>query len=275
VNVDHLARIVATTREELGRRRRDLPQTELEQAGRARLDAGDLRGFAQGLGAPGLSLIAEHKRRSPSAGAIRDGVTVEEVVRAYQRGGAAALSVLTDGPSFGGSLADLEAARRASSLPILRKDFIVDSYQLHEALAAGADAILLIVAALSDDELRELRELAVALGLDALVEAHDERELQRALAAGAQLVGINNRDLTTLKIDVRRTFELRELVPAEVTVVAESGFSTPHQLQELEAAGVDAVLIGEALMRSPDIEAAVRELTGAGSTSSWGRQAHP
>jgi indole-3-glycerol phosphate synthase len=255
--VNHLERLVANARRELELRRGERTEEELARAAEGRRP----RDFLAALRAPGLSLIAEHKRRSPSAGAIREDLSLEEVVRSYDRGGAAAISVLTDGPSFGGSLEDLPEARAATDLPILRKDFIVDAYQVHEALAAGADAILLIVAALSDEELRELRELAKELGLDVLVEAHDYRELRRAVDAGARLVGINNRDLTTLEVDVRRAFELRELVPADVTVVAESGFSTPQQLRELEAAGIDAVLIGEALMRSPDIEAAVRELT--------------
>ncbi|HEY2652491.1 MAG TPA: indole-3-glycerol phosphate synthase TrpC, partial [Solirubrobacteraceae bacterium] len=207
------------------------------------------------------SLIAEHKRRSPSAGAIREDLTLEDVVASYQRGGAAALSVLTENPNFGGSLDDLRRARAASSLPILRKDFIVDPYQLHESLAAGADAILLIVAALEDPHLSALNDLASELGLAVLVEVHDERELHRALAVGAGLIGINNRDLTTLEVDTRRTFELRARVPTGKVVVAESGFSRRAELDELAAAGVDAVLIGEALMRSPRIEPAVRELT--------------
>jgi indole-3-glycerol phosphate synthase len=193
---------------------------------------------------------------------IRAGLALEDVVCAYERGGAAALSVLTEGPSFGGSLDDLRAARAASRLPILRKDFLVDSYQVHEALAAGADAILLIVAALSGPELARLHELALSLGLAALVEVHDGRELEAAAAVGAELIGINNRDLTTLAVDIRRTFELLPRVPPGTTVVAESGLRTSADLAELAGAGVDAVLVGEALMRSPDIENACRVLTG-------------
>ena len=243
--------ILAATRAEVERRR--------GQALPAR--TGEVRDFLAALRRPGISLIAEHKRRSPSAGPIRDDLSLEEVVAAYERGGAAALSVLTEGPNFGGSLDDLRRARAATRLPILRKDFTLDAYQVHEAHAAGADAILLIVAALDDPELRELHGLARELGLTALVEVHDARELERALALDPRLIGINNRDLTTLQVDLRRTFELRAAIPQDVVVVAESGFSGPEQLGELERARVDAVLVGEALMRAGDIESAVRGLT--------------
>jgi indole-3-glycerol phosphate synthase len=256
--VNALEPIIAATREELVRRKAQRPASELEREAVAR--AGELRPFAQALARPGLSVIAEHKRRSPSAGLIRGDLELEDVVGAYERGGAAALSVLTEGPSFGGSLHDLRAARAASTLPILRKDFVVDSYQLYEALAAGADAVLLIVAALTQAELTQLHELAGALGLAALVEVHDRAELERAAAAGATLVGINNRDLTTLEVDIRRTFELLACVPSGTTIVAESGLRTAADLAELEQAGVDAVLIGEALMRSADVEATLRGL---------------
>ena len=210
-------------------------------------------------------MIAEHKRRSPSAGPIREDLALEDVVAAYERGGAAALSILTEGPSFGGSLDDLRAARRATALPVLRKDFVVDPYQVHESFAAGADAILLIVAALSQAELASLHAEASELGLSALVEVHDERELDLALdllpAQPVPIVGINNRDLKTLEVDTRRTFELLAAGrPARRVVVSESGFSRPEQLDELAQAGVNGVLVGEALMRSPDVEAACRAL---------------
>jgi indole-3-glycerol phosphate synthase len=253
-----LERIVGGTRDEVARRREAVPLGDLERAARERTDR---RPFAAALSRPGLSVIAEHKRRSPSAGLIRDGLELQDVVRAYERGGAAALSVLTEGPSFGGSLADLGAARAATTLPILRKDFIVDPYQVFEAVLAGADAILLIVAALDESTLRALHELARELALAAVVEVHDARELAVASAAGAQLIGINNRDLTTLKVDTNRTFELLPDVPNGATVVAESGFSRREELELLIDAGVDAVLVGEALMRSADIEAACRTLT--------------
>ncbi|MGO9900485.1 MAG: indole-3-glycerol phosphate synthase TrpC [Solirubrobacteraceae bacterium] len=257
-----LAEIVADTRAALARRRAARPLEVVTQAARERAGAGDRRSLRDALVLGGLSVIAEHKRRSPSAGLIRDGVPLTDVVRAYERAGARALSVLTEESRFGGSLADLEAARGASSLPILRKDFIVDPYQVQEALAGGADAILLIVAALTGSELRSLLALASELGLDTLVEVHDRPQLDAAVDAGAQLVGINNRDLTTLQVDTRRTLQLREHAPADSIVVAESGFSTRAELDELERAGVDGVLVGETLMRSPDIEAACRQLTG-------------
>jgi indole-3-glycerol phosphate synthase len=253
--MNRLEPILAATREEVARRRRALREAEVERVGRERLEAGDLRPFMDALRKPGLSLIAEHKRRSPSAGVIREGVALEEVVGAYERAGAAAVSVLTDGPSFGGSLDDLRRAREATGLPILRKDFIVDPYQVHESLAAGADAILLIVAALGEAQLSELHGLAREAGLAVLVEVHDAAELEVALGAGSELVGINNRDLTTLTVDTGTTFELVPRLPADLLSVAESGFSRRDELAQLVQLGVDGVLVGEALMRASDIEA--------------------
>ncbi|HUA04781.1 MAG TPA: indole-3-glycerol phosphate synthase TrpC [Solirubrobacteraceae bacterium] len=251
--MNRLDPILEATRAEVARRRDFTPVAALE---RDRSD--EVRPFTAALARPGLSVIAEHKRRSPSAGAIRGDLALEDVVGAYERGGAAALSILTDGPSFGGSLDDLRAARAATALPVLRKDFVVDPYQVHESFAAGADAILLIVAALPSDLLHELHAQAQELGLAVLVEVHDERELDAALSLGAAIVGINNRDLKTLQVDTRRTFELLPRVTGRALVVSESGFASPDQLAELERAGVDGVLIGEALMRSPDVEAACR-----------------
>ncbi len=260
--VNVLDEIVADTRTALAERRVERPVEDLVAAGEARIAGGaQPRSLRAALAGPGISVIAEHKRRSPSAGLIRGDVSLPEVLAAYERGGASALSVLTEESRFGGSLADLQEARRLSSLPILRKDFIVDRYQLHEALAAGADAILLIVAALAPEELVDLIGLAGELRLGVLVEVHDLRELAVATAVGADLIGINNRDLTTLQVDTRRTFELIEHVPAGTVVVAESGLRTRSQLDELADAGVDAVLIGEALMRADDIESACRDLT--------------
>jgi len=254
-----LDRIVEATRDEVERRREVVSLAQLESALMGRPAP---RPFQEALTRPGISLIAEHKRRSPSAGPIREGADVVEIVQAYERGGAAALSVLTEEAHFGGSLDDLHAARAATALPVLRKDFIVDRYQLYESAAAGADAILLIVAALEEDVLGELHREARALDLDVLVEVHDEEELQAALEVEAEVIGINNRDLGDFSVDIERTYELLSDVPAGKTVVSESGFSTREQLDELDRVGVDAVLIGETLMRAPDLEAACRELAG-------------
>jgi indole-3-glycerol phosphate synthase len=220
--------------------------------------------FREALAAPGISVIAEHKRSSPSAGTIRADLALPEVVGAYERGGARALSVLTEESRFGGSLADIEAARAVTELPIIRKDFIVDPFQVAEAAVAGADAILLIVAAFPGGvgKLRELQALAAELALDVLMEVHDAAELEVALSLGAPIIGINNRNLATLEVSLQSTYELLPQVPAGTIKVAESGFSRRDQLDELAAAGVDAVLIGEALMRAPDLEAACRALAG-------------
>jgi indole-3-glycerol phosphate synthase len=259
--VSVLDRIVEDTRDEVVRRREHMPLSRLEAAIAERPEG---RPFSEALLRPGISLIAEHKRRSPSAGAIREDSTVDQIVLAYERGGAAALSILTEPFPFGGSLDDLRAARGVSHLPVLRKDFIVDPYQLYESAAAGADAILLIVAALEPDALYELLQEAGALDLDALVEIHDERELEVALEVEADVLGINNRDLDDFSVDIERTYDLLADIPAGKTVVSESGFTTRDQLDELDRVGVDAVLIGETLMRAPDVEDATRRLSGGG-----------
>jgi indole-3-glycerol phosphate synthase len=251
--------IVQATRHDLEERRRAIPQAQLEQELARR---GEDRPFAEALARPGLSLIAEHKRRSPSAGLLRPDSTVTDVVEAYERGGAAALSVLTEPHHFGGSLDDLREARRASGLPILRKEFVLDPYQLYESAAAGADAVLLIVAALEPGDLERLHREAQALDLDVLVEVHDHEELEAALEIDAALIGINNRSLDDFSVDVERTYQLLSDVPAGKVVVSESGYSAREQLDELDRVGVDAVLVGESLMRAPDIEAACRSLTG-------------
>jgi len=256
--------LIAATRESLARRREELPLRELERL--VELDRGG-RPFAEALARPGTSVIAEYKRRSPSAGTIRDDLDVADVVSAYERGGAAAISVLTEERHFGGSLADLRAARAATDLPILRKDFTIDPYQVYEAKAVGADAVLLVVAALRDRELGRLLSLAAELDLDALVEVANEDDLERALAVDADVIGINNRDLTDFTVDIRRTFDLLPSIPAGKIVVSESGIETRAQIEELEQIGVDAVLVGTALMRAPDLEAAVRELTRSGEPS--------
>jgi indole-3-glycerol phosphate synthase len=257
--MSRLDELVDAARSEVRRRRDRVSLEDLSAQLRTR---GDDRPFKEALVRPGISLIAEFKRRSPSAGEIRPGAEVADLVPAYERGGAAALSILTEDGGFGGSLEDLRAARAASELPLLRKDFVVDEYQLIEAAVYGADAVLLIVAALEPDELAALDEQARSLDLDTVVEVHDEEELETALDLEVDVIGINNRDLREFRVDIATTERLITDVPAGKTVVAESGYSSREQLEELDRIGVDAVLIGEALMRAPDPEQAVRELTG-------------
>jgi indole-3-glycerol phosphate synthase len=250
--------LVQAARAGAERRRAEVPVEELE---RRLADRPEQRPFGEALVRPGLSVIAEFKRRSPSAGEIRAGVNPEEIARDYEEGGAAAISVLTDGPHFGGSLEDLRAAREACALPVLQKDFIVDRYQLYEAAVAGADAVLLIVAALREEELARLYDEARRLDLDVMIEVHNEKELETALTVDAEALGINNRNLDDFTVDVQTTFELMPDVPAGKTVVSESGIADRATLEELDRVGVDAVLIGEALMRADDPAAKVRELT--------------
>jgi indole-3-glycerol phosphate synthase len=261
-----LARILGETRAELEDRKRSVPLQELEgqvaAARAAKQTLAERSGgrFHQELARPGIGVIAEFKRRSPSAGSLREGADLVEIAAAYERGGASALSVLTEGANFGGSLADIGAARRACGLPILRKDFIVDAYQLYETVAAGADAVLLIVAALEQQELGSLHDSALWLGLDVLVEVHDRAELTRAREIGARLIGVNNRDLRDFSVDVGRTQRLLAEMPAGAIVVSESGISMPEQLEQLERADVAAVLVGESLMRAPEPEQALAVL---------------
>ena len=254
-----IEQLISAAHDGVEERRRQVSQADLE----SRLpERGRDRPFSEALVRPGLSLIAEFKRRSPSAGEISATTTVDSQVRKYEQGGAAALSILTDEAHFGGSLDDLRAARAACGLPILRKDFIVDPYQLFEAAVYGADAVLLIVRALDQTQLQELFTQARNLDLDCLVEVHDGEELERALHLDAEVIGINNRNLDEGRVDVATTYELMPDVPAGKTAVAESGISTRTELEELERVGVDAVLIGEALMRAADPEALARQLTG-------------
>lgn len=253
-----LDRIVATKRTEV----------EALRAHRADLtaragDADAPRGFARALRHPEqVRLLAEVKRRSPSAGEIRPGADPAEVARAYQRGGAAAVSVLTDREYFGGSLDALPAVRGAVSLPALRKDFLIDPLQVLEARGAGADAVLLITRILGDAQLGDLLGLSGELGMDVLVEVHTEDDLRRALAAGATLVGVNNRDLAVFQTDLGLSVRLATLVPAGVTLVAESGIHTPEDVDRMGAAGVNAVLVGESLMRQPELASAAARLVG-------------
>ena len=250
--------ILARTRESVVRDRSRRP---LDRAHPEVVAAPAVRPFASALVRPGrVAVIAEHKRRSPSRGAIREDLRPADVAARYQAAGASALSVLTDEPFFGGCLEHLCQARAATSLPALRKDFVVDAWQIWEGRAAGADAVLLIVAALEDAELRGLLDETRALGIDALVEVHDRGELERALCAGARLVGVNNRDLRTLAVSLETSITLAAAIPDEVVAVAESGIRSGLDLARLRDAGFEACLVGEHLMGSPDPGAALRQL---------------
>jgi indole-3-glycerol phosphate synthase len=255
-----LDELVHATRDAVRRRQQERSLSDLA----AEVETGrEGRPFAEALSRPGTSVIAEHKRRSPSAGTIRDGASCAEIVTAYERGGAAAVSILTEEEHFGGSLADLRDARAATELPMLRKDFTIDPYQLYEAKVAGADAVLLVVGALEQEDLASLYAQSRELDLDALVEIHDDEELERALELDCDVIGINNRNLEDFSVDIQRTFDLLADVPAGKVVVSESGIHHRGQIEELEQVGVDAVLVGEAIMRAPDPESALRELTNS------------
>jgi indole-3-glycerol phosphate synthase len=263
----YLAEIVASHRRRAAADGRDLE----ELAARAlacpatRPFSAALRGAGRGPGAAPaheLSVIAEVKRRSPSRGPLAPDLDAASVGRAYAAGGATCLSVLTDADFFGGSAADLAAARDASGLPVLRKDFTVCEADVCDARLMGADAVLLIVAALSHEELGALHGLATRLGLDALVEVHDEEELDRALDAGARLVGVNQRDLASFAVDSERAARLASRIPPEVVAVAESGIRGADDARRMARAGYDAVLVGETVVTASDREAAVRALCG-------------
>ena len=218
--------------------------------------------FAASLLARPTAIIAEFKRRSPSAGAIQAAADPQAVARMYEQGGAAAMSVLTVAEHFGGSLDDLRDISQTASLPLLRKDFLVDPHQVFEAAIHGAEAILVIVAGVSDDEARALLEAAELVKLDALVEVHTTAEMQRAVLLGARLIGVNNRNLHTLKTDINTSLQLANLAPRDALLVAESGLRTRHDITRLQAAGYRAFLIGETLMRSADPLKTLRELQG-------------
>jgi indole-3-glycerol phosphate synthase len=255
--------ILARTRADLELRMKARPLAEVDVAAAERF--GQARSLKAALKAPGqITCIAEFKRRSPSAGWISESADLEATVRAYAAGGASALSVLTDEPFFAGRLGDLKPASTASGLPVLRKDFIVDVYQIGEALAAGADAVLLIVAALDQTTLGRLLRVTRAFRMDALVEAHDADEVARAVDAGAEIIGINNRDLRTFTVDRELAARLRPSIPSDKIVVAESGIRDAADVARLRDAGVDAMLVGETLMRAPDPAAALRGLLAGG-----------
>jgi indole-3-glycerol phosphate synthase len=259
VGESFLARIIAARREDAVRR---AAQGALEIAREGARAASSPRSFTAALAAPTIALIGELKRASPSAGTIDAAADPVAVARAYESGGAAAISVLTEPDYFRGSLEDLRAVREAVGLPVLRKDFVCEPLHVWEARAAGADAVLLIVAALSQHELVALGDLAEILGMAALVEVHSAIDAERASAAGARIVGINTRDLATLAVDPGVVKELRPLIPDGAIVVGESGVSSRADVLTLEAMGCHAVLVGEALMRAPDPAAKARELLG-------------
>jgi len=254
--------IIANKKEELAgtKRRSSLAEVKARAA-----DAGPARGFGKALSRSGaIRLIAEVKKASPSKGVIRGDFDPVRIAQAYEQAGASCISVLTEEKFFQGRLEYLAAIRKAAGLPLLRKDFIIDEYQVYEARAAGADAVLLIAACLEKDQMAEYLGIAGQLGLDALVESHTYRELDKTLLAGATLVGINNRDLSTFTVSLDTTLDLLKDIPDDRIVVSESGIKTRDDIVKLEKAGVDAVLVGEGLMREKDIGKKVKELLGKG-----------
>ncbi len=261
-----LDKIVTAKRREIAERQARTPAAGLE---RRLADAPPARDFRAALERPGsVQVIAEVKKASPSAGLLRADFDPVAIAFTYARHGAAALSVLTDEPFFQGSLANLTAIRATGSPPLLRKDFILDPYQLLEARAAGADAALLIAEILTDRELADLQRRAAGLGLQTLVELHDAANLERVLASGARLVGINNRDLRTFTTRLEHTLDLAERCPPDCCLVSESGIRSRADVLRLQAAGVKAVLVGETLMRAPDVGAKLDELLGTEGKSS-------
>ena len=255
-----LDKIVATKRTEIAAAKQQRPEALVRNQA---AEAPAVRDFFAALAANGpIRLIAEVKRASPSAGVIRKNVDPAEIALAYQHHGASCVSVLTDEPYFHGSLDDLREVRAAVDLPVLRKDFILDVYQLYEARAAGADAVLLIAECLDDCNLRKLHNDAVTLGMSPLVELYEPENLQRVMDAGATLIGINNRNLRTFETDLDHTLRLRQRIPDECLLVSESGIRTRADVERLSAAGVDAMLVGETLMAGEDVGAAVDALLG-------------
>jgi indole-3-glycerol phosphate synthase len=262
-----LDRILASKRDEVAARKRDCPERELRARARDLPPARALYAALRRPAGSSLRAVAEIKKASPSAGLLRADFDVAGLARRYAAGGAAALSVLTDGPFFQGHLAHLGTARAAVSLPLLRKDFLLEAYQLWEGRVAGADAALLIARAVPPDDLKRLLDAAAEAGLQALVEVHDEAEVERAVGAGAPCIGINNRDLHTFQTSLETTLRLRPRIPPDRLVVSESGLQTPQDVRRVAAAGVDAILVGEALLRAPDPGARLGELLGTPAAS--------
>lgn len=256
-----LDEIVAHKRIDLAQRKANYPLARMRMAAAA---AAPTKDFNSALSAPGISLIAEIKRASPSSGELCSDLQPANLAKTYVSNGAAACSVLTDTRFFGGHLTDLEAVRQAVNVPLLRKDFIIDPYQLYEARVAGADAILLIVAVLDDTVLGDLQNLARDLGLAALVEVHNRQELDRALKVGPDIIGVNNRNLHTFEVDLKTTESLRAYVPADSLLVAESGIHTQDDVARLRDTGVNAMLVGTALVTASDTASTVRHLVQAG-----------
>ena len=255
-----LDKIVATKKQEIAAAKQARPLAELESQLNS---APPVRDFFTPLAAPGpIKLIAEVKKASPSKGIIRADFNPVEIAKAYEQSGATCISVLTDESYFQGSLAYLTAVRQQVTLPVLRKDFLIDEYQLVEARVAGADAVLLIAECLDDCGLRSLHNRAIELGMTPLVEFYEPENAQRVVEAGAVLIGVNNRDLRTFEVDLNHTLRMQSQLPAECTLVGESGIAGRADVQFLENGGVDAMLVGEQLMRQPDIGAGVRELLG-------------
>ncbi len=255
-----LDEIIAYKREEFAVTKRLIPPADVKVRAQ---DAGPTRGFGKALwGGGDIKLIAEVKKASPSKGVIRENFDPVAIAKTYEQAGATCISVLTESRFFQGKLEYLGDIRKAVKIPLLRKDFIIDEYQLFEARAAGADAVLLISACLEKKQLEDYLGIAKLLGLDALVESHTYKELDKALLAGAMIVGINNRDLTTFTVDLRTTLDLLQDIPDECTVVSESGIAARGDVVALQKAGADAILVGEGLMREQDIGGKVRELLG-------------
>lgn len=257
-----LEKIAEKTRERVEEEKRKVPLDVLKEKIGERKGGELEQTFLKALRSEGMSYICEVKKASPSKGLIAPDFPYVEIAKEYEAAGAAAISCLTEPFYFQGADRYLEEITQAVQIPVLRKDFTIDEYMVYQAKALGASAILLICAILDNHELRYYRELCEELGMDALVEAHDEQEVERALQTGAKIVGVNNRDLRTFQVDVKNSIRLRSLAPREIVFVSESGIRTAQDIEKLYENQVDAVLIGETLMRSPDKEAALRELNG-------------